>query len=232
MGTLIRRSLLLTAAAALAIGAACGSDATSPSTPPPGNTASDGTTISVDSAVNAQTAVAGSTITVFVRVKNASGAPVAGVTVRWNVATGGGTVPDTTSLTDASGIASTPWTLGTKAGSNTLGANIPGAAVPISATSLVGPLSLLAKQSPDSQNVAATGSVLLVARSTDASGNPIANVTVDWTSTGGTLSPMSSTTGVSGNSSVNFTTAPGAARYIVTATTAGAAPVSFIVKTF
>jgi Big-like domain-containing protein len=233
MGTSNRRLLALTATAFLiAAMAACGADATSPTTPPPTNTATNGTTITVDSAISAQTTVAGGTINVFVRVKSAAGAPVAGDTVSWLVASGGGSVPNKTTLTDANGIASTDWTLGTTAGTNSLGANITGAAVPINATGIAGPLALLARQGPDSQSVAATGTVLLTVRTTDAHGNAIGNVNVTWTATGGTISPTTLATGTSGNGSVNFTTTAGVSRYTVTATTPGLAPASFIVKTF
>ncbi|MEO7085812.1 MAG: Ig-like domain-containing protein [Gemmatimonadaceae bacterium] len=232
MGTLIRRLVGFSAAAILTAGlAACGADATSPSSTE-SNTASNGTTITVDSVVNNQTAVAGSTIQVFVRVKTASGAAISGDTVTWNVATGGGSVPSKTGVTDANGIATTAWTLGTAAGANSLGATITGAAVPISATGTVGTLTLVTKVSPDSQTVTATGSVLLTVKTTDANGNPIANVNVAWTTTGGTISPTTAVSGTAGNSSVNFTTLAIVSRYTVTATAPGLAPVSFIVKTF
>src|SRR5665213_1016623 len=157
MGTLNHRLLGLATAAVLTAGiagiagiTACGADATTP-TDTTTNIAPNGTMITVDSVINAQTAVAGDTIQIFVRVKTSTGAPIPGDTVTWNVATGGGSVPSKTSVTDANGIASTAWVLGTGAGANSLGANITGAAVPINATGIAGPFAMLKKQSPDSQ---------------------------------------------------------------------------------
>jgi len=231
MGTLNGRLIRVGIATFLTAGiAACGSDSTSPSTGP-SNTTANGTTITVDSAVDAQIAVAGATIQVFVRVRSASGAPIPGDTVSWNVATGGGTVPNKTSVTDVNGIGAIAWTLGAVAGANSLGANINGAAVPINATGIVGPLASVTKISPDSQTVSATGSVLLTVKSADANGNAIANVNVTWTATGGLVTPTSAVTGTSGNSSVNFTTPAGVSRYTVTATAPGIPGVTFIIKT-
>jgi adhesin/invasin len=227
MGTLIRRLSRLTTAAVLAAGiAACGADVSSPTAPT--NIAPNGTTITVDSVISAQTAIAGDTIQVFVRVKTAAGAAIPGDTVTWNVATGGGSVPNKTSVTDANGIAATPWVLGIVAGANSLGANITGAAVPINATGIAGPLALLEKQSPDSQTVTATGSVLLTLKATDVNGNAIPNVVISWSVTGGLVSPVTSITGTSGNASVNFTTPTGVTYYIVFANAAGLPNISGI----
>jgi hypothetical protein len=212
--------------------AACGADATTP-TDTTTNIAPNGTAITVDSAVNAQIAVAGDTIQVFVRVKTAAGTPIAGDTVTWNVATGGGSIPNTKTVTDVNGIAATPWVLGTVAGANSLGANITGAAVPINATGIAGPFAMLMKQSPDSQTVTSTGAVLLTLKATDSNGNAIPNAVISWSVTGGDVSPVTSITGTNGNASVNFTTPAGAAYYIVFANAAGLTTVpgiTFIVK--
>jgi surface protein len=65
-----------------------------------------------------------------VRVTDANGNPVAGVSVTFEVASGGGTVDPTGAvITGADGVASvTSWTLGTTAGSNTLTATVSGLA--------------------------------------------------------------------------------------------------------
>ncbi len=56
-----------------------------------------------------------------VRVTDRFGNPIAGDKLTWNgVITGGGTVSAATSTTDATGLASTTWTLGARAGAQTL----------------------------------------------------------------------------------------------------------------
>jgi surface protein len=77
-----------------------------------------------------QSATAGSAVGTApsVRVTDANGDPVAGVSVTFAVASGGGTVDPTTAvITGADGVAAvTSWTLGATAGSNTLTATATG----------------------------------------------------------------------------------------------------------
>ncbi len=238
MRTLVNRSksfLVVTGfVAASIVAAACSSDSTSP-TATVGSTvgtAPNGTTISIDSILDNQSAVAGTPVQITVHVRTAAGAGIAGDTVRWNVATGKGTVPSPTSVTDASGTAAVAWTLGKVAGPNTLGANISGAAISISATGTVGPLAAFTKVSPDSQAVTGGGSVLLTVTAADASGNAIAGIPVRWMTTGGTVAPDSSVSGSSGNNQAVFTTPPGVGRFTVTATATGFPPLTFLITTF
>src|SRR5690606_36510962 len=77
-----------------------------------------------------------------------SGNPVAGVSVTFAVASGGGSLGDSgTVVTDAAGIATAPaWTLGTTAGANTLNATsagLTGSPVPFTATATAGPAAQL-----------------------------------------------------------------------------------------
>lgn len=76
-----------------------------------------------------QTGTAGLAVTnaPAVRLRNASGALVSGVTVSFAVASGGGTVQNTSALTDANGVASSGrWTLGGTAGQQTVTASAAG----------------------------------------------------------------------------------------------------------
>jgi hypothetical protein len=61
-----------------------------------------------------------------VRVRDAGGNPVAGLAVAWVPGTGGGSLAPATSTTGADGLASTAWTLGTVAGTNTATAVVSG----------------------------------------------------------------------------------------------------------
>jgi hypothetical protein len=58
-------------------------------------------------------------------VRDASGRPVPGVVVTFQVTEGGGSVSSATVTTNSSGVASVPWTLGTDPGVNTLVATVP-----------------------------------------------------------------------------------------------------------
>ena len=117
----ISRSTAWFAILSLAIaGSACGDGSTDPD-PEPGDP--------VLSAVSGtgQTATAGQALAnpLVVRVTR-DGAPLAGRNVTWSVTTGGGSVDPTTSSTDASGNASTTWTLGPTAGAQSAEATASG----------------------------------------------------------------------------------------------------------
>jgi glucose/arabinose dehydrogenase len=87
-----------------------------------------------------QTATTGTAVAVApaVRVRDATGAPLAGVTVRFTVTAGGGSVIHASALSDATGLASAGgWTLGTATGTHTLQASATGfAPTTFSATAL------------------------------------------------------------------------------------------------
>jgi len=67
---------------------------------------------------NEQTVQTGATVAVplVVRAFDTSTAPMAGVTMNWSVASGGGSVTPTSSVTDDAGQASTNYTAGTTTG--------------------------------------------------------------------------------------------------------------------
>jgi hypothetical protein len=106
------------------VAAACGGDSGDPTTPPGGD--------NTPAAVAAQglagfggTVGAALSTPARVRVTASDGAPVAGVTVSWEVASGAGSVePAQGGVTDASGVGSADWTLGTAAGSQELRARV------------------------------------------------------------------------------------------------------------
>jgi PKD domain/Bacterial Ig-like domain (group 1) len=78
-------------------------------------------TIAIDQGDNQYVPV-GATVPIAprVRVTDGSGTPVAGATITWQVTAGGGNVGTTTSTTDASGYATTSWTVGALTATNTL----------------------------------------------------------------------------------------------------------------
>lgn len=96
-----------------------------------------------------------------VRVSDGHGNPVAGASVSWAVATGGGSVSPATSTSDASGLAATQLTLGPGAGPETASA---------SATGLTGsPVTFTATATPNgtiSGTISTTAGLLAAARGT------------------------------------------------------------------
>src|SRR5207249_2293740 len=85
-----------------------------------------------------------------VLVSDATGNPVAGVTVTWTAPSGSGSVNPPTSTTDGSGIATTRWTLGTAAGPQTVQATGAGSPVTFSATATAGAAAQLTITTPPS----------------------------------------------------------------------------------
>lgn len=128
-----------------------------------------------------------------VRVTDGLGDPVANVHVNFS-ATSDGIVTGSEQATDASGVAAVgAWTLGTRAGTDTLIVSSPGVeAVMFTAQAISGPAASLIvnfgedqKASPGSP-VAAPPSVI----ATDSYGNPVAGVTVTFAVTSGGGSVM------------------------------------------
>src|SRR5207237_5951116 len=90
-----------------------------------------------------------------VRVVNAQGKGVRGISVNWTVSSGGGSFPSGTVATDANGNSNIVWTLGTTPGSNTASANVSslaGTSVDFTATAHAGPATGVTRVSGDNQS--------------------------------------------------------------------------------
>lgn len=219
------RTLGFALLAVLAI-AACSHDSTT--APSSGNTA-NGFSIVADSASIGQSALIGTALTMSVHVTKDS-QPAPGILVTWSVTDGHGSVSPATSTTDANGVATTQWTMGdTASANNTLSASISGAAVSIAATSFGGPATSMTKVSTDSQTVVAGAAVPITIRALDKFTNPVPNVTVNWSATGGTLSAPTSATGFSGNATTNFVSPMTPGTYNITATIPGVGNIVYTV---
>jgi adhesin/invasin len=211
----IRRSGLALAVVLAAVATACSSD---------NNNSAPlvATSITASAASQGQTGTVGTALTqaVSVQVMDQDGNPTSNVVVTWLVTAGGGSVPAATSVTDANGNASTLWTLGTVAGVDTLDATVAsGASVKIGAVGTAAAMTALVIVGGNSQVIASgTTSQPLVVEAVDVFGNAVANVSVAWAATGGTLSASSTTTNASGLTSVMLTTVPPANTYTITAT--------------
>jgi adhesin/invasin len=96
-----------------------------------------------------------------VRVTDAHGNDVSGVTVTFTVESGGGSVAGGTQTTDTDGTASVDsWTLGTTAGANTLRATAGSVSVVFSATGTAGAPSSIVKQAGDAQSATVNTAVV------------------------------------------------------------------------
>ncbi|MBX7120189.1 MAG: Ig-like domain-containing protein, partial [Gemmatimonadaceae bacterium] len=173
-----------------------------------------------------------------VRVTDANGNPVPGVSVNWT-AIGGGSVDPAISVTDATGRATTVRTLGPVAGaqSTTAAVTLVGgpAQVTFTLTATVGGATQMAQVDGDAQadTVGATLATPLRVVVRDALNNPVAGVLITWTAVdgGGFLFPASSTTDANGIASAQWilgtTTSPTDSTQLARASGVGS-PVNFV----
>jgi hypothetical protein len=165
--------------------------------------------IAID-AGNSQTAVAGSAVATApsVKVTDAGGNPVAGTTVTFAIASGGGSITGATQTTTTAGIATAgTWTLGA-AGTNTLTATasgLTGSPLTFTATATAAPATKLAVTTTPSATAAnrVAFSTQPVVQLQDAAGTAVAKagtvITVAITAGGGTLGgTATATTNASG----------------------------------
>ena len=124
-----------------------------------------------------------------VRVVDDAYTPLAGVTVTFAIASGGGTLTAATATSDANGVATVgSWTVGGVMGEASLTASVPGADdVTFTATIIPGAPTVLEKVAGDDQtaNVNTQVPIPLRVRVTDAFGNPVPEVTVVFSVTSG-----------------------------------------------
>lgn len=146
-----------------------------------------------------------------VKVTDANGRPIAGVSVRFDVMAGGGSVTGDSVVTDADGVATvTEWRLGTTPGNNQLRAQALGYPLltSINATANPGAPSSIQIVTGGASLTAIVGqevSPLPSVRVRDAFGNPIPNSVVSWIveSGGGTvIGPAQTTTDGEGKATV------------------------------
>ena len=180
---------------------------------------------------NRQTGAAGAVLSepVVARVTSSSGAGVEGVVVAFTVAGNSGAVTTASATTNADGVASTAWTLGTVAGIelDTLRASVTGLEPAVFiATVIAAPVANLTSVSGNSQigvpDQALAAPIVVVAR--DQFGNPENNVEVSWaiTAGGGAVSPSTSTTDPDGQTSAIWTLGSNIGAHTATATVSSA----------
>lgn len=167
-----------------------------------------------------------------VSVVDAGGNPVVGAAVTWVVTGGGGTLDPSTGPTDASGQASTTWTLGPTAGANTAQAIVSGVGeAAFTATGTAGTPSRVRIVSGNNQsgNAGAALASPLVVQVLDDADKPVSEATVAWSvqAGGGSVAPTSSQTDANGNASTSWTLGPGTGAQRVQAAVSGAGSVQF-----
>ena len=167
-----------------------------------------------------------------VRITDAQGNPVSGVTVTFAVASGGGSVTGGTQVTDANGVATVgSWTLGTGVGANTLTATAGTLTTTFTATAVTGAPANIVKQAGDAQSATVATAVSLdpTVRVTDAQGNPVAGVTVVFavTTGGGSVTGGTQLTDANGVAAVGSWTLGTTAGNNTLTATAGALSATF-----
>lgn len=145
-----------------------------------------------------------------VRLLDGTGAPVAGATVLFSTVGTNGTVTPTSVTTNVNGDASTSWTLGTLAGTQTAIVSSSGAGpVSFTATATAGPAAQLSVVSGNNQAAGASQPLPLpvVVAVSDAWGNVVAGASVGFavTSGGGSITPTTVTSDANGRASASWT---------------------------
>lgn len=197
------------------------------------------TTVAINGGNNQSTA-AGTTVATApsALVTDVNGNGVPGVTVTFQVTSGGGAITGGVPATNASGIATiTSWQLGNNVGANTLSATAPGltgSPLSFTATGVTGAATVMTVNAGDNQAASAGGQVpvspsVLVA---DAFGNPVTGVGVTFAvaSGGGNITGGAQSTNASGIASVgSWVLGAIAGSNTLTATSAGLtnSPITF-----
>ncbi len=159
---------------------------------------------------NGQTGTAGAALatSLSVLVRDALNNPVSGVTVGWATTSGGAMTP-ASSVTNASGIATTSWTLGTAAGAQSATGSVgglTGSPVNFSATATPDAAASIAVSAGNGQTATVNTTVATApaALVTDQFGNPVNGVSVTFAVTGGggSVTGGSQTTNASGIATV------------------------------
>ncbi len=170
--------------AAIALAAAC-HDSTSPATKPAGIRVASG---------DGQSTAAGTTLSAspqFV-VYDAAGAAISGVDVSIAVASGSGTLANAPSRTSSPATSVGQWTLGPRAGANSITVRVSGLApLTISATGVPGSAAHFSALTPTAV-AGRVGQVVaspVSARVTDAFDNPLSGAAIDVTTNNGTAPP-------------------------------------------
>ncbi len=173
-------------------------------------TAGAPTNLAIESG-NGATLQVGSAHTLEAKVTDTNGVAVSGHTVSWAVASGGGSLSASSSITNASGIASITWTLGSTAGAQSATATASGASgalsgspLTFSVTSTAGAAAKLAfTEQPTNTGAGASISPAVKVTLQDAGGNTVTSATNSVTLALGTNPSSGTLTGTATVAAVN-----------------------------
>lgn len=136
--------------------------------------------IALDQAISTSVIV-GTSTPVRVKVTDVYGHPAVGATVNFNIALGSGTVSPSSATTDAAGIATTSWTVGTDGSSgNAVTARVGTVQITFNCFPIPGPVVSLAMLSPFAGFTVGDDALLSV-NARDAYGNPVMSSAVQFT---------------------------------------------------
>ena len=208
----------------------CGGDGDNGGTPP-----STTTIAKASNSGDGQTGPVGQALGVPLQVVvTDGGAPAAGATVTWSTTASTGSMTPTSTPTDANGIASSSWALGTVAGPQSAQAALSGASgspITFTATATAGPATTLAEAGGNSQTGQINTALALPvqAKVTDEFGNAVAGVDVGWSATGATVAAPTVPSSGSGISAATVTLGgtPGPISIVATADGLTGSPLTF-----
>ena len=230
-----RRSAIACTALALSA-AACNRD--SATTGPSGSTSKDFAAnlrlVSGDQQLGAM----GSALSqpIIVKVVDAGGQPVTGAAVTFSVRAGGGSINPAANVSDANGLVSSTWTMGTSLGENKAVALLTNQflldSAVFKATATTGPANALSLMSGNNQTIQASRALPLPlsVRVRDAFGNNLSGVRVTWTpaATNGSVTVAVDTTAADGTANASWTLGNAATTQSLNATVTGSAtPLAF-----
>ena len=172
-------------------------------------------------------AVAGSVIPVRVKITHA-GIAAAYIGIAWSTTGGNSRVADTASITDSLGYAFAHWVVRDSLGDNTLTLTTIDGTHTFYARTIAGEASSIVRAAADSMGVAVGSATTLAVQIRDAHDNAVPDAVVQWTTSAGLLSGVTSSSDANGRAQITFT-APVAGAYSITAMLADRATVSFTI---
>jgi hypothetical protein len=173
-----------------------------------------------------QSTISGSAITspLVIAVKDQHLNLVEGAVVHWAVTSGGGSLTNCYSTTDANGLSRCDYITGTVSGVNTISASVNGitSTISFSVTGTAGAAASIAVSSGNLQSgtVGTTLPLPLIVLVKDINNNPVYGEEIEWSTSTGSLSSCSPATNTSGLAQCSF----------VTGTMAGTNTVSAMIK--
>ncbi len=202
--------------------AACKGDSTT-STSPAG-------TLAIVSGDSQSVVVGGHTTAPLVaRLTSTSGTPVVGSTVVWSVPGGTGVLSDSSAVTDANGEVSTTYTTTDVSGAVAVNATFETTGVAFTVVQTAGAPKSFVSGTGNGVAVLVGNGVPLTAKVLDSLSNGVPGVTVTWTTNGGILRDVTTTTDASGTASSFITVGPAAGRVTVQAAATGFATLIYLV---